>query len=370
MIAIALVVLGAIALSFATWPLWRKGAQGRDRRLDVYRQQLAEIDQELESGLLTPEAAAAARLEVERRLLRAADALENAAPAAADGTRALPFIILSVAAVAGAVALYLALGRPDLGGSPHRDPGLERIAAGEGEVSLHELVDKLIAHLDQNPEAMEGWQHLRRAAPALNREGDWAAALARAVATRPDNFELRVYYLESLIALGRGQITPAAELALRQAMEMDGRAPVLRYYQGLALMQKGKAAEAEEVWQALLADAPPEAEWRDQIIRRISEARQAQGKPPVANAAAEAIMNLPPEEQAAQIRAMVENLAARLEDEPDNGPGWLRLARAYRVMGEGDKALQAYGRALDIAERQGDQAAVNSIRAEMQADGS
>lgn len=337
MVTVWLVLLGLAALVFATWPLWRRRAGGRDRRLDVYRQQLAEIDQELASGLLTSEAAAAARIEVERRLLRAADSMERATPATGEGARRWPLLALSAAAIIGAAAFYLVLGRPDLGGSPHQDPGRERIAAGDSELSLNELVDNLLGHLAENPEAMEGWQHLRRAAPALNRQADWAAALARAVAARPDNFELRVYYLESLLAMGQGQVTPAAELALRQAMAMDPKAPVLRYYQGLALMQGGKAAEAEAVWQDLLAEAPPEADWRGQIMRRIAEARQVQGKAPAPNAAAQAIMELPPEEQAAQIRAMVEGLAARLEGEPDNGPGWLRLARAYRVMGEAER---------------------------------
>lgn len=371
MVAFWLLILALVALGFATWPLWRRQTGGRDRRLDVYRQQLAEIDQELASGLLTPEAGAAARLEVERRLLRAADSMAGEVTETGDRTRRAPFVLLSVAAVVAATALYLALGRPDLGGNPHQDPGRERIAAGDSQMSLNQLVDSLIAHLEQNPEAMEGWQHLRRAAPALNRQADWSAALARAVAARPDNFDLRVYYLESLLALGQGQVTPAAELALRQAMAMDPKAPVLRYYQGLALLQGGKAAEAEAVWQDLLAETPPDAEWRGQIARRIAEARQMQGKSPAPSAAAQAILELPPEAQAAQIRAMVEGLAARLEDEPDNGPGFLRLARAYRVMGEAEKAAAAYHRALEIAERQGNAAAVASIQAEMQAgDGS
>ncbi|MBF0188479.1 MAG: hypothetical protein HQL50_11210 [Magnetococcales bacterium] len=43
---------------------------------------------------------------------------------------------------------------------------------------------------------------------------------------------------------------------------------------------------------------------------------------------------------------MVERLAARLQDEPDNLKGWMQLARSYEVMGNSAKAMEAYGHVL------------------------
>ena len=44
---------------------------------------------------------------------------------------------------------------------------------------------------------------------------------------------------------------------------------------------------------------------------------------------------------------MVESLASRLEDNPDDGAGWQRLARAYEVLDRPADAQDAYIRAAD-----------------------
>ena len=50
------------------------------------------------------------------------------------------------------------------------------------------------------------------------------------------------------------------------------------------------------------------------------------------------------------IRGMVDRLAARLRDKPDDLEGWRRLARAYQVLGEAEKAREAQAR-VDALER-------------------
>ncbi len=51
---------------------------------------------------------------------------------------------------------------------------------------------------------------------------------------------------------------------------------------------------------------------------------------------------------AAQIKDMVEKLAQRLQQDPDNGEGWAMLARSYSVMERNDEALDAYTRAVAL----------------------
>ena len=58
---------------------------------------------------------------------------------------------------------------------------------------------------------------------------------------------------------------------------------------------------------------------------------------------------LSPEERSAQIRSMVDGLAARLEDDPSDSEGWLRLAQSRTVLGEPDAAKKAYQRAMEAA---------------------
>jgi hypothetical protein len=54
---------------------------------------------------------------------------------------------------------------------------------------------------------------------------------------------------------------------------------------------------------------------------------------------------LSPEQRQQAIRSMVEGLAARLADNPQDRAGWLRLANAWKVLGDGEMAADAYGRA-------------------------
>ncbi len=50
---------------------------------------------------------------------------------------------------------------------------------------------------------------------------------------------------------------------------------------------------------------------------------------------------LSPEEQAQMIQQMVTGLAEKLQDDPTDIAGWRRLARAYQVLGEQDKQIDA-----------------------------
>jgi cytochrome c-type biogenesis protein CcmH len=48
------------------------------------------------------------------------------------------------------------------------------------------------------------------------------------------------------------------------------------------------------------------------------------------------------------INSMVERLAARLEQQPDDVEGWTRLGRSYSVLNKPDKAREAYARAVKL----------------------
>jgi cytochrome c-type biogenesis protein CcmH len=54
-----------------------------------------------------------------------------------------------------------------------------------------------------------------------------------------------------------------------------------------------------------------------------------------------AAAEMPAEQRQAMIHGMVERLAARLKSDGADVDGWLRLMRAYMVLGERDKARSA-----------------------------
>jgi cytochrome c-type biogenesis protein CcmH len=64
----------------------------------------------------------------------------------------------------------------------------------------------------------------------------------------------------------------------------------------------------------------------------------------------DAMAALSAEEREARIRSMVERLAVRLAQAPADAEGWRALARAYRVLGETDRARAAEARAAEAAD--------------------
>src|SRR5262249_10694699 len=63
----------------------------------------------------------------------------------------------------------------------------------------------------------------------------------------------------------------------------------------------------------------------------------------------DAMAALTPEQRQQAIRGMVEGLAARMKENPQDRGGWLRLANAWKVLGENASAIDAYAKADALA---------------------
>jgi len=362
----ALGLLALLTLCFALYPLLRRGdgKTGPDR-LEVFERQLQEIDRDEADGVIDAQEASSARLEVKRRILAADREKRVKTPKSSPHGRRI-LVLGAVAACLGGTLLYLDIGRPGLPDDPYQVPGLRDQAGKEGP-DLNKLVDRLTAHLADNPEDMEGWQHFRRAAPSLDRQADLSRALLDATRARPDDPSLAMLYAESLILLGEGQITPAADLALTRVAALAPDMPALSYYRALGMIQNGEMGAAREELRSLLARSPADAPWRDEVERQIARTERALNMASGPNSeAGAAISAMSDEDRQAAIRTMVEGLAARMEGEPENLEGWQRLARAWQVLGEQDKAVAAWSHVRDLAEKDGDVDALSAARSALE----
>jgi cytochrome c-type biogenesis protein CcmH len=142
-------------------------------------------------------------------------------------------------------------------------------------------------------------------------------------------------------------VTEAAE----QEFEKAGDDPRARFYRAQGALQRGDTATAKNLLQALLASAPADAPWRKFVADRLAEIAPgaAPATPGPSAADITAAQSMTPEQRQAMIRGMVERLAARLEQNPGDAAGWQRLAHAYDVLGEADKAKAARTRAATAA---------------------
>jgi cytochrome c-type biogenesis protein CcmH len=349
-------LLVAAVLAGLLRPLLRppRGGDETGEAIAFFRRQLAELETDTAQRRLTAAAAAAARAEITRRLLAAAERSE-AGPSGA-GPAELSWRIGAAVAVTGllpaaAITIYLAVGAPfAIGGSAAADEALRAHEASEFEAAA----DALAARAKADPDNLEDWVMLGRASNLLQRFAAAQKAFAHAVALAPARPDLHAELGEAMVLAGGGVVTPAAEVELAKA----GTDPRARYYLAEAALQHGDRAKAADLLRALLADAPADAPWRKGVAERLAGLVPGTLPPAAAartdaaataaetNAAAAAMS---PEARAAMIRGMVARLAARLERHPDDPDGWARLAHAYDVLGEPEKAQEARARAAAVA---------------------
>lgn len=376
--------LSALAIALLLWPLLRRPAEITPRQaydLNVYRDQLAEIAREADEGRLGAEQAAAARAEIEHRLLATAEAGAETeaetgtdAPGGAAEPRAIDravtwslAVVLCFAIPLAAIGLYLALGNPGLPSMPFAErPALETPAQRAGGPDMEALTAGLEARLAEDPDNRDGWLLLGRSYAQLEQFDAAAEAYRRAIVLGFDDAEVQSALGEMLTVQSGGTIGPEARNAFAAALTQDPRNPRARYYAGLALAQDGRSQEAIDLWLGLLRQSTAEAPWRPVVVQQIQEAAASLGiatpelpaapdlaapdlvaPDPVGPDAAdvEAAGQMSTEDRAAFIRSMVARLAERLEAEPGDFQGWLRLARAYGVLGEAAQARDALSRA-------------------------
>jgi cytochrome c-type biogenesis protein CcmH len=330
--------LMTVAAIFAVlWPLGR-GARSQNDASEavVYRDQLAEIDRDLAAGLIGGSEAEAARVEISRRLLAAADTQRDPPTASNIRLRRLAAVIALVGLPVVAAAFYLPLGSPRLGDFPLAQRG----RAPDVSQPLDNLVAQVQSHLEKNPTDGRGWNVLAPVLTRLGRYDEAVAAYHNSITYNGDSAERRADLGEAIAAAAGGVVTSEAKAEFERAIALDADEVKASYFLGLAAEQDGRAAEAASIWGAMLAKAPADAPWRPLVQAAL--ARVGGSKvPALPNDAMAAAKDMNEADRGAMIHGMVDRLAARLKQNGDDVEGWLRLVRAYIVMGDRDKAKSA-----------------------------
>jgi cytochrome c-type biogenesis protein CcmH len=280
---IVLAAMTAAVLALLLYPLMRRrqvaGARA-DYDLAVYRDQLAELDRDVERGVLDGTQAEAARTEIGRRMLSAVDA-EKAPPAAAPARKGggLVAAVLVLGLPAGALALYLHLGQPDLPSMPWSpDSPIVKAAAERAEFSA--LADRLAASLAADPGHPDGWLLLGKTYRGLERFADSAAAYAQAIAHGAKGPDVQADYGETLVFADDGQVGAKAATAFQAALKEDAANPRARFYLALARAQAGQFDLAMAQWLALEKDLPPDHPSRPLLADAIAAAARELGLDP------------------------------------------------------------------------------------------
>jgi cytochrome c-type biogenesis protein CcmH/NrfG len=158
--------------------------------------------------------------------------------------------------------------------------------AGKLLPDVSTMIERLAARLEATPGDIKGWRMLGWSYFHTGRYEEAAIAYARAVELDPSSAEIKLSYTEA----------------------------------------KAKASETVSSWQTQATDS-------------------GDGLRVAKNTSSEAI---PPPEQDAAIRSMVDGLADRLESAPRDAEGWTRLMRSRVVLGEREVAVMAFRKALEV----------------------
>jgi cytochrome c-type biogenesis protein CcmH len=335
-------LMTAAAIFAVLWPLGRaRRVAGGGSDLVVYKDQLQEIDRDRASGLIGDAEAEAARLEVSRRLLAAADMQQSAALIVAPQNsrrRGAAAVLALVVLALGPLGFYIALGSPNIAG----EPAFARIDTPKGRESIATLVGQVEARLARNPGDGAGWEAVAPVYMRLGRFGDAVEARKKILALKGATAEREADLGEAEMAAANGVVTAEAKAAFERAVTSDRHEPKARYFLGLAAEQDGKNEEAAAIWHSLLADAAPDAPWAGFVREALARATGEPAAPVAAGGpAAEPALATSDDGRRDMIRGMVARLADRMHRNGEDVDGWLRLVRAYVVLGDRDKARDA-----------------------------
>jgi len=372
-------LMTAVVLAPLLVPLLRVRQVDEPARADydiaVFKDQLSELDRDIERGLLNKDEAETAKVEIQRRMLTAAG-MEDAGQDTTPGQSRLLAAIIGIAVPVASFSFYLYLGAPNVPNQAFADRNIsQEISQRQGKLDKREVLQmaaKLEESLKKDPTNLQAWKLLARTYLTISEFERALAAYEQAMKVGSRHPDIVSSYAEALVMQAQGQITVKARGLFQDIFEADALNPKARYYLGLSLAQEGRVTEALQAWVDLRAVSPFAARWLGAVDMQIERAAKDLGiapwsikptpealalaktlPPPTSStpsvpgpnrADMEAAQKMTAGDRSKMIRSMVKRLAERLADEPDDLEGWKRLARAYEVLGETEKAKQVKAR--------------------------
>ena len=271
------------ALMFVLPTLWSKrnrdGGVARDAtNIDVYRDQLDELDNDLRSDILTREQYEQSKRELQQRMLQDIPQGETMAATLMSGNRNVTTITLTTLAVPLlAVSLYLWLGNTKalLPQTAVEHPAMSSAASPEsGHPDFSSVLENLIARLRDQPDDIEGWLMLGRTYAMMQRFNEAKEAYEKVLALSPDNPEVITDYADIVAMTHDGSLVGEPYELIKKALRLDARNPKALALAGTAEFEQKKYKEAAASWEKLLALIPPsETELVQSVRASIDEAK-------------------------------------------------------------------------------------------------
>ena len=325
----------------------RLGSRAEGKDIEVYRDQLAEIDRDMARGLIRSEEAEQARAEIARRIIRAnAEEGRTSSRSSLSARVAATAAVLAVPVVSWGI--YGMIGSPGLPSQPLQ----ERLTRDPSQSTESELIARAEQHLAANPDDGRGWDVLAPVYLRLGRFDDAVIAYRNAIRLLGPTAHRHSGLGEAIVSAAGGLVTDEAQDEFRRALQLEAGNLKARYFLAAGLAQEGQLAEAQAGWKAMLPDLPAASPWRVAVEQAIAQAdsrmgaaKETAGTDGPSQQDMEEAAKMAPADRAAMIETMVAGLDEKLRSNPHDVEGWKRLMRSYVVLGRRDAAMEALGRA-------------------------
>jgi len=284
-----------LAMAFIVLPLLRKrirtGVDIDELNLSVFKQQLSELDNDLQAGILDQERYDAAKKDLEKELLEDVQKEgPETSPTYKEGGRWMALAALTVPVAA--FLIYQALGSPELitrvadnnGGASSSGGMANAHAQGGGNTQglppMEEMVKKLAAKLEEQPDNLDGWVMLGRSYMTMKRYPDAMKAYERALKISGENVGLLLAYSEAIgISEGNNFAGRAAGL-IEKAYQLEPENPNSLWMSGILAYQQNDFQTALERWEKLQSKLSPQSNELESVTSAIDDARAQLGLPP------------------------------------------------------------------------------------------
>lgn len=273
MIWILIALIASLVALALVLPVMRRAPEAAASGLTVFSGQLEELRRDADLGLIEPEDARAAELDIRRR----AKAAENLQPEDGDSGTPSPRLRLAIIAastlsVMAAVLIYMQIGSPQLAVQPPAPVS----QVPENMQAVLDEVDALAADLMANPDNPRGWAVLGQAYVTLGRYQEAAVAFENAIDRVPDSAFLFASLGQAYLFAADGDMTPPAREAFARALDIDPQNVRARFFMAEALWQDGEREAALAAWQRMLDEAPDDAGYTQMVEARMTEARNSE----------------------------------------------------------------------------------------------
>jgi cytochrome c-type biogenesis protein CcmH len=277
-------------MGFVALPLMRKQVNSSitsdELNLAVFKQQLAELDNDLATGVLDQTRYDAARTDLEKELLSdVSETAQTGESRKSGSTMALTALVIPLAAF----LIYQTIGTPEIITHLANHPGDMPTASTQPQSQagssmqnlppMEELVKRLAAKLQEEPDNLQGWIMLGRSYMALNDPTAAINAYERAMEINDKSADLLLAYAEATASMAGNNFTGRAAQLVEKAIRLEPDNPNVLWLGGILAYQRAEYQSAIDSWSKLRSMLNPQGTELESVNEALDDARTQLGLP-------------------------------------------------------------------------------------------